>query len=51
MISRVDFPRAMEVALSSVVDIRMKEGNMKEFHLSTGSIGLLASTSQSKVPI
>lgn len=44
------FPARYGGRLSSVVDIRMKEGNMKEFH-ADGSIGLLASNLTIEGPI
>jgi len=44
------FPAHYGGRLSSVVDIRMKEGNMKEFH-GAGSIGLIASKLTLEGPI
>ncbi len=44
------FPARYGGRLSSVVDIRMKEGNMKEFH-GEGAIGLLASNITIEGPI
>ncbi len=44
------FPAHYGGRLSSVVDIRMKEGNMKEFH-GAGSIGLIASKITLEGPI
>jgi outer membrane receptor for ferrienterochelin and colicin len=44
------FPARYGGRLSSVVDIRMKEGNMKEFHVD-GSIGLIASNLTIEGPI
>ena len=44
------FPAHYGGRLSSVLDIRMKEGNMKEFHAS-GSVGLIASKLTLEGPI
>ena len=44
------FPARYGGRLSSVLDIRMKEGNMKEFH-GEGSIGLISSKLSLEGPI
>ncbi|GAB5538201.1 MAG: TonB-dependent receptor [Salibacteraceae bacterium] len=44
------FPAHYGGRLSSVVDIRMKEGNMKEFH-GSGSVGIIASKLTLEGPI
>ena len=44
------FPARYGGRLSSVIDIRMKEGNMKKFH-GEGSIGLISSKLTLEAPI